>query len=125
MTMNNKSGPFGEQCAAEYLKRKGFRILARNYRSRFGEIDIIAENNQYIIFAEVKTRERFFMVGPEEAVTPAKRIKIAKTALMYLRKNPTQLQPRFDVIGVITSKSGNQVRSLRHIENAFSVASFY
>lgn len=123
--MNNKSGPFGEQCAAEYLERKGFRILARNYHSRFGEIDIIAENSRYIIFAEVKTREKFAMVAPEEAVTPAKQTKIAKTALMYLRKNQTRLQPRFDVIGVVTSANGNQVRSIHHIENAFSFSSFY
>ncbi|MFU0833117.1 MAG: UPF0102 protein GXX17_05260 [Oscillospiraceae bacterium] len=125
MVMNNKSGSLGEQYAAEYLQSKGFRILARNYRSRFGEIDIIAENGQYIIFAEVKTRESFSLVGPEEAVTPAKQNKIAKTALMYLKKQPTRLQPRFDVIGVVTSKNGNQVLSLHHIENAFSISSFY
>lgn len=124
--MNNRSGPFGETCAAEYLREGGFRILERNYRSRFGEIDIIAENGQYIVFTEVKTRRVFSLAEPEEAVTPGKQKKIARTALLYLQKNPTRLQPRFDVIGiVVTTDTKPSVRSLRHIRNAFSFPSYY
>lgn len=123
--MNNRSGPFGETCAAEYLREHGFRILERNYRSRFGEIDIIAENDQYIVFTEVKTRQISSLAGPEEAVTPGKQKKIAKTALLYLQKHPTRLQPRFDVIGIVTSGDGPTVQSLRHVENAFSYLSYY
>jgi len=123
--MHCKSGPFGEEYAAEYLKKNGFRILARNYHSRFGEIDIIAENGQYIVFAEVKTRKKDALVAPAEAVTSAKQKKIAKTALIYLQNNPTQLQPRFDVIGIVTAEQDHTVQSFDHIEDAFSFTSFY
>lgn len=121
--MADSSGKSGEDRAASALARKGFRILERNYHSRFGEVDIIAENGTYIVFVEVKTRERNALVGPLEAVTPAKRKKIAKTALLYLQRHPTGLQPRFDVIAVETSGRDRSVQSLRHIENAFDVSS--
>ncbi|WP_411676689.1 YraN family protein [Caproicibacter sp.] len=123
--MNNSSGPFGEEAAADYLTENGYRILERNYHSRFGEIDIIAENGQYIIFAEVKTRKAFSLVDPEYAVTSGKQRKIAKTALLYLQKNKTRLQPRFDVIGIVTSGNGRSVVSLNHIKDAFGFSSFY
>jgi putative endonuclease len=123
--MDNRSGPFGEDFAAEYLKGKGFRVLERNYRSRFGEIDIIAEDGQYIVFAEVKTRRIPSLAEPEASVTPGKQKKIAKTALLYLQKHPTRLQPRFDVIGIVTAGRKPAVRSLHHIKNAFSFPSYY
>ena len=56
--MNNASGKIGEDYAAQFLTKKGYRVVARNYRSRFGEIDLIAENKEYIVFAEVKTRDK-------------------------------------------------------------------
>lgn len=123
--MANTSGSVGESCAAEYLSKCGYRILERNYHSRFGEIDIIAENDQYIIFTEVKTRRELSLVNPEQAVTPAKQRRIAKTALLYLQSHPTGLQPRFDVIGIVTAGEKHAVQSLQHIENAFSFLSFY
>lgn len=122
--MDNSSGALGETAAAEYLEDRGFRILERNYHSRFGEIDIIAENGQYILFAEVKTRDAVSLVNPLESVSPAKRKKIAKTAMLYLQKHRTPLQPRFDVIGITTSGKNHTVRSLRHIENAFEFSAF-
>ncbi|QAT49601.1 YraN family protein [Caproiciproducens sp. NJN-50] len=123
--MNNGLGPLGETYAAEYLRKQGFQILERNYRSRFGEIDIIAENGQYIVFAEVKTRRASSLAEPEEAVTPGKQKKIAKTALLYLQKHPTRLQPRFDVIGIVAAGTGSAVQSLRHVKDAFSYPSYY
>lgn len=123
--MDNRSGPFGEALAAEHLQENGFRILERNYHSRFGEIDIIAENGQYIVFAEVKTRGISSLSGPEEAVTQGKQKKIAKTALLYLQSHPTGLQPRFDVIGIITSNDGDSALSVHHIEDAFCFPSYY
>jgi len=123
--MDNNLGPFGETIAAEYLRKHGFQILERNYRSRFGEIDIIAEDGQYIVFAEVKTRQMSPLAQPEEAVTPGKQKKIAKTALLYLQQNPTRLQPRFDVIGIITAGTGSAVQSLHHVRDAFSYPSYY
>lgn len=121
--MDNSSGAAGEDRAAAYLTEKGFRILARNYRSRFGEIDIIAEDGKYILFAEVKTRKSSSLVDPAEAVTAAKRTRIAKTALLYLQRHPTGLQPRFDVIAVVVGKN-RALEKLEHIENAFDFASF-
>ena len=123
--MDNSSGKAGEDRAAEYLSEKGFRILSRNYRSRFGEIDLIAEDGRYLLFVEVKTRESGAPVGPLEAVAPAKRRKIAKTALFYLESHPTKLQPRFDVIAVETARGGPEILSVRHLENAFEFSSYF
>lgn len=123
--MDNSSGKAGEDRAAGFLAEKGFRILFRNYRSRFGEIDIIAENGAYLVFAEVKTRESGALTGPLEAVTPAKRRRIAKTALLYLESHPTRLQPRFDVIAVETSGEGRRILSVRHLQNAFGFSSYF
>lgn len=123
--MNNRLGPLGEKYAAEYLRDQGFQILERNYRSRFGEIDIIAENSQYIVFAEVKTRQMSILAEPEEAVTSGKQKKIARTALLYLQKHPTRLQPRFDVIGIVTAGTNSTVRSLHHVKDAFHYPSYY
>ena len=121
--MNNASGKIGEDYATHYLEDKGFQITARNYHSRFGEIDIIAENKEFIVFAEVKTRNKNYEVGPLEAVSVGKQKKIGKTALLYLQSNPSDLQPRFDVIG-ITTDTGCKILSIEHIENAFAVSGF-
>ena len=74
--MNFGTGQAGEKHIAKLLKRRGFCILEMNFHSRFGEIDIIAENRQYIVFVEVKTRERNGLVKPFEAITPAKQSAI-------------------------------------------------
>ncbi len=118
--MNNASGKIGEDYAAELLAKKGYLITQRNYHSRFGEIDIIAENDKYIVFAEVKTRDENFSVSPLEAVTVGKQKKIFKTALLYLQSHQTELQPRFDVIGITTTSDAFTVKLVEHIENAFT-----
>lgn len=93
-------GQRGEAAAAAYLEKKGFRILERNYHSPYGEADIIAENGQYIIFVEVKTRKTGTMVEGVEAVDTVKQKKLAQTAQLYLLEHPSVFQPRFDVIQV-------------------------
>lgn len=118
--MNNASGKIGEDYAVALLIQKEYQIIERNYHSRFGEIDIIAKNNEYIIFAEVKTRDENFSVSPMEAVTVRKQRKILKTALLYLQLHETELQPRFDVIGIITKSNAFTVKSVEYIENAFT-----
>lgn len=118
--MQNESGKSGEDYAARLLQNKGFEILARNYHSRFGEIDIIAKNSEYLVFVEVKTRDEHFTVSPLASVTVTKQKKLWKTALIYLQTQPMQLQPRFDVIGIVTTGNGSEVISVEHIENAFS-----
>lgn len=114
--MDNSSGPLGEQLAAEYLRKAGYEIVCRNYRTRFGEIDIVAKDSRFLVFAEVKTREAGSLTDPLESVTPAKRRKLVRTAMLYLQKFQTELQPRFDVIGIILE---SPLPAVRHIENAF------
>lgn len=119
-------GRRGEQCAAAHLKKMGYDILAMNYHSRYGEIDIIAGNDTYILFCEVKTRAKNALGTPAEAVTAAKQKKLIKTAYDYLYKHPCDCQPRFDVIEVETDTSGDFSRvAIRMIENAFSVENAY
>ena len=92
-------GPWGEAAAAAYLRKKGFRIEAMNYRTRLGEIDIIAADRRYLIFCEVKLRT---------------------TALLYLSQHESELQPRFDVIEIY-APAGTQTRrpQITHMEDAF------
>lgn len=102
----NTKGKTGEEFAANILREKGYDILAQNYHSRYGEIDIIASDKKNICFIEVKTRRKNSMVGAAESVTPAKRKKIIITALLYLQDNDLDLQPRFDIFCVFTGSTG-------------------
>lgn len=113
-------GAAGEVLAARYLRRKGYTLLAANYHTRFGEIDIIAADKQYIAFVEVKLRGEAAIYTPKEAVTPAKQQKLIKTAMLYLQAHPTALQPRFDVISIVSdSTDPMRVLSLEHLMAAF------
>jgi putative endonuclease len=116
--VNNSSGPLGEQYTAYYLEQNGCTVVVRNYRSRFGEIDIIARNKKFLIFVEVKTREQGSLENPLEAVTPAKQRRLIRTALLYLQAHPTALQPRFDVAAV-TTQNRSPV-SIQYVADAFS-----
>ena len=80
------TGKLGERYTQEYLKRKGYEIADVNFKSRFGEIDIIAKNDRYIAFVEVKTRKEDGLSHPFESITPAKRAKVIKTAQFYLMR---------------------------------------
>ncbi len=113
-------GAAGEVLAARYLRDKGYTLLGTNYRCRFGEIDIIAADDAYIVFVEVKSRAQNSYYAPREAVTAAKQQRIIKTALMYLSERSVTLQPRFDVIEVVT-EPGNPMKtiSIEHLENAY------
>ena len=115
--LNTGAGKTGERLAADYLRKKGYSILAVNFRCRFGEIDVIAQNRKYIAFVEVKTRGAGSFVHPLEAITPAKRARIVKTAQFYLLAHPTKLQPRFDAAAV--SMRGDGAAQIEYIENAF------
>ena len=81
---NTGSGRLGEQLTAEYLEEKGYEIVERNFKCRFGEIDVIAQNDRYLAFVEVKTRSADGLSHPFEAITPSKRAKVIKTAQYYL-----------------------------------------
>lgn len=109
-----KTGIDGEKTAAKYLKKNKYKILDCNYRSRFGEIDIIAKKDDFIVFVEVKARNNNSLGEPREAVTYSKQSKIIKTAEFYILDKKIDLQPRFDVIEVFTDTD-----TVNHIENAF------
>lgn len=118
-------GRKAESWAAEYLKQSGFKIVTKNFYSKMGEIDLIAQNREYIVFVEVKARRLGSMIKPVEAVGKSKRIKIIKTACYYMMKNPVNLQPRFDIIEVIVNNFFENVKEINHIENAFSQEDIY
>ena len=112
-------GRFGEEQAARFLRRKGYRIVQRNFRCRFGEIDIIARQKDVLVFAEVKLRKDARFAEAREYVTAAKQRRILTAAQLYLTRCSDELQPRFDVIEVYAPQGeGGPVR-IEHIENAF------
>jgi putative endonuclease len=102
-------GSEGEQIAAEYLEKNGFCILERNFRSgRFGEVDIIASEGEYICFIEVKTRTQSTFGTPAEAVGTAKMQKIRSLAWIYLKqKGMGERYMRFDIVEVTGRRSDN------------------
>lgn len=100
-------GARGEDFAAERLTALGYRVVDRNYHSRYGEVDIIAVKGDVICFVEVKTRRGDAMVSGAQAVSRSKQRKIITTALQYLQRHPEyDLQPRFDVFSVVTAGEG-------------------
>lgn len=123
MPVNTKLlGRWGEDAAAEHMKKKGYKIIGRNFSCRMGEVDIIAQKGRYIVFVEVKTRKNDAFATAAEFVTPAKQRRLITAAELWLGQNPTRKQPRFDVIevyapqGVLTAKP-----DIRHLEDAFGL----
>ena len=120
--MNNEKiikGSVGEELTCKYLMSKGYRIAARNYRSKFGEIDIIAFNGQSIAFVEVKTRNENPLNRPCMAVNKNKRMRIMKTAYMYLQENKINLMPRFDISEVYLMNNTHRLHHINYMERAF------
>ncbi len=118
--MANLLGPWGEAQAADYLRRKGYTLVAANYRCRFGEIDLIVRNRRYLVFVEVKLRKSAEFAQAREFVDFRKQQRIRATASMYLSRYPTSLQPRFDVIEIYAPQ-GMETKKLtiNHLEDAF------
>ena len=120
MGRNNLSGAWGESLAAEYLRKKHYRVVAAGYRSRFGEIDLIVENRKFLVFVEVKLRKTDSFALAREYVNGAKQNRIRTTAEIYLSENPTALQPRFDVIEIYAPQGVTTAKPLiNHLEDAF------
>jgi len=96
-----KLGAKGEGAAVDFLKKNGYKIITKNYKTPMGEIDIIAQDNKTLVFIEVKTRESLIYGQPFEAVNSAKKRKIANAALLYLKRFKQQIPPcRFDVVSI-------------------------
>lgn len=120
MGTNNLSGAWGEAVAAEYLQKKHYKLLASGYRCRFGEIDLIVSNRQYLVFVEVKTRKSDRFAKACEYVDDRKQERLRITASLYLSEHPTQLQPRFDVIEVYAKDGVSTAHPvIHHLEDAF------
>lgn len=113
-------GAWGEALAADFLKKHHYKILAMNYRCRFGEIDIIAANRQYLAFVEVKLRKNSQFAAASDFVDSRKQERLKITAAVYLSQNPTELQPRFDVIEIY-AQDGIETKKpiINHLEDAF------
>ena len=109
-------GKLGEDFAENYFMKKGYTVI-RNFHSRYGEIDLIAENEDYIIFVEVKTRKDNSMTAPKESVDFYKQRKIIKTAESFLMHCQGEKQPRFDVFEVF--QHNGRIYKFNHIESAF------
>lgn len=113
-------GPWGEERAAAYLRKRGYRIVASNYRCRFGEIDLIAKNREYLVFVEVKLRKNADFAQAREFVDYRKQQRLRATAAMYLSRYPTALQPRFDVIEIYAPHGMDTASPvINHLEDAF------
>ena len=116
---SRRLGRRGEELAAAYLRDKGFIIRAANWRSRFGEIDLIAEDGTYLCFVEVKLRKNAAYGSAGAFVDWRKQKKLRATAQLYLARNPTRLQPRFDVIEIYAPQGMDTKKpEICHLENA-------
>ena len=121
MGRNNLTGAWGESLAAEYLRKKRYRVIAAGYRSRFGEIDLIVADRKYLVFVEVKLRKNANFARAREYVDRYKQDRIRMTASIFLSENPTRLQPRFDVIEVYAPQGMNTPDpQIIHMEDAFA-----
>lgn len=120
MGRNNIVGSWGESLAADYLRRKGYKLVATNYRCRYGEIDLIVTSKKYLVFVEVKLRKSAAFAQAMDFVDNRKQERLRTTAEMYLSLYPTQLQPRFDVIEIYAPEGTDTVRPIiHHMEDAF------
>jgi putative endonuclease len=115
-----QTGALGEEIAAAYLQKRGYRILEKNYRCPFGEIDVIARDGGQIVFVEVKSRRNERYGSPQSAVGKKKQEKISMIAQYYLKeKRLYGRQARFDVLAVRLFSEGHRIELIR---NAFEVA---
>ncbi|HPF08504.1 MAG: YraN family protein [Candidatus Cloacimonetes bacterium] len=117
---NRELASMGENLAAKYLERQGYRLVCRNYRCRQGEIDLIVEKDQQLIFVEVKTRSYHSISAAVENISFKKKQRISRTAYLYLKQNPQygKYNTRFDAIIILRDKGQDSFR-IHHFEDAF------
>ena len=120
MNTGKTIGDWGERLARAYLESKGFDHVASKYQTRYGEIDLIMRDGEYVIFVEVKLRRDREHGEAREFVTLAKRKRVRNTAQIWLIANETDLQPRFDVIEIYAPDGANTASpEIIHLEDAF------
>lgn len=116
MAAHNELGKEGENAACAYLEKEGYVIVERNWRYHRFEIDIIAENDEFIVFVEVKTRATDDWGNPEDFISKGQIKRIVAAADFYLQEYEIEKDARFDVIAVIKNNGGIE---LEHIDDAF------
>lgn len=120
MGRNNLVGAWGEALAAEYLRKKHYKLVATRYLCRYGEIDLIVSDRNYLVFVEVKLRKSANFAEAREFVDIRKQERIRTTASFYLAENETSLQPRFDVIEIYAPEGlATRNPAINHLEGAF------
>lgn len=117
MSNRKQTGAKGEQIAVRFLEGKGYKIIAMNWHLGRKEVDIIALQQELLVFVEVKTRKDFSFGFPEEAVTKSKEYALKQVADGYLTLNPHYQKIRFDIISIILKD--DIIKEIRHIEDAF------
>lgn len=119
--MNRKSvGRSGEETAERFLKNLSYKLLDRNFNTRWGELDMVARDRDVIVFVEVKARTETDFARPEESVTSKKQVRLRKAAQLWLAEHYKRDVPvcRFDVVSVTFDRDGNE--TVEHFKNAFT-----
>ena len=116
MSKHNKLGKDGEEAAVDFLRNKGYKIMATNWRYRKYELDIIAEHNDMLVVVEVKSRSGTFFEQPFQAVTKKKQRFIISATNEYINKFEVDLETRFDIISIVAK---GKAWNFEHIEDAF------
>lgn len=116
MAAHNELGKEGEDAACRYLEKQGYRIIERNWRHHRFEIDIVAENDEYIVFVEVKTRASDHWGNPEDFISKGQIKRIVAAANFYLQEYDIEKDARFDVFSILKNQNGLE---LEHIDDAF------
>ena len=120
MPGRNLTGAWGEALAMNYLRKKRYEPVTANFRSRFGEIDLIMKNKSYLVFVEVKLRKDSRFADAAEFVDKRKQNRLRTTAEIYLAEHETDLQPRFDVIEIYAPEGEKTLKPvIKHWEDAF------
>lgn len=117
MTQSAELGKSGEKLAGEYLEKIGYEIIEKNFRTKFGEIDIIARDDETFVFVEVKTRKDGLYGAPQYAVNFYKQKHLSLAAFSFIKKNSLRSDYRFDIIAICGDK-------IEHIKNAFAPSGF-
>jgi putative endonuclease len=117
MTYQKQIGDLGESLAADYLRNKGYQLLDQHFTTRYGELDLVMQEDDAIVFVEVKTRTNETFGLPEASVTPEKLEKIQNAGLLWLQEHPDSPEDwRVDVIAIVLDKQ-HRLKDIRHFMN--------
>lgn len=112
-------GELGEAAAQKYLQEKGYKIIAQNYTSRTGEIDLIAKEKGTLVFVEVRTKTSAKLGLPEESITREKMKRLTRLARQYMAHQKKETQSRIDLVAVELDSSSKKVHQIRHLKGIY------